>query len=185
MEQVKEFLDVSTIHGLSWISGTRNWSRYFWIVIVIGGFSGAGYLISTSFDNWKQSPISTTVETLSISKITFPNVTICPPKNLILNLNYDFQNSENVKLDNGTRKKLFDYALNVIQDELIKELMTNLSKVEDPDRFGIRDTQEYNIHIMMIVGINLSTTCSPLLHQETYQHNILLTSLMLRRWRVT
>ena len=63
MDNIKTFFDTSTIHGLSWISGTRRWSRLFWILIVAGGFSGAGYLIYTSFDNWEKSPISTTVET--------------------------------------------------------------------------------------------------------------------------
>ena len=89
MKQVKEFLDTSTIHGLSWISSTRRWSRLLWLLIVIGGFSGAGYLIYESFHNWAQSPISTTVETLPISQVTFPNVTVCPPKTLFPNLNYD------------------------------------------------------------------------------------------------
>ena len=95
MEHIKTFFDTSTIHGLSWISSTRKWSRLFWILIVIGGFSGAGYLIYLSFDNWHQSPTSTTIETLSISKITFPNVTVCPPKNSVLNLNYDVVESNN------------------------------------------------------------------------------------------
>ena len=80
MDHVKEFLDNSTIHGLSFISSTRRWSRLFWILVVIGGFSGAGYMIYTSFHNWGQSPISTTIETLPISELTLPNVTVCPPK---------------------------------------------------------------------------------------------------------
>ena len=74
MEHVKEFLDNSTIHGLSFISSTRRFSRLFWILIVIGGFSGAGYIIYTSFYNWGQSPITTTIETLPISELTLPNV---------------------------------------------------------------------------------------------------------------
>ena len=135
MENIKAFLGSSTIHGLYYISVGRKWSRLFWTLIVIGGFSGAGCLIYTSFHNWKQSPISTTIETLPISQITFPNVTVCPPKNSFLNLNHDIKQSENIKLDNDTREELFDFALDVIQDEFHKEIMTNLSKVEDPDRY--------------------------------------------------
>ena len=135
MEQVKEFLDTSTIHGLSWISSARRWSSLFWILVVIGGFSGAGFLIYESFDNWKKSPITTMIETLPISQITFPNVTVCPPKNSFLNLNYDIKQSENVKLDNKTRHELTDFALDVIQSEFYKEMIANLSKVEDPDRY--------------------------------------------------
>ena len=135
MDLVTEFLNTSTIHGLSYISISRKWSRLFWILVVIGGFTGAGILIYESFDNWEQSPISTTIETLPVSKITFPNVTVCPPKNSLLNLNHDIQQSENVKLDNDTRYELLDYALDIIEMEFYKEKMKNLSKVEDPDRY--------------------------------------------------
>ena len=99
MEHVKELLDTSTIHGFSWISSTKRFAKFFWILVVIGGFTGAGYLIHTSFDDWAQSPITTTIETLSITRITFPNITICPPKTLSLNLNYDILQSEKKKLD--------------------------------------------------------------------------------------
>ena len=135
MEHVKEFLDNSTIHGLSFISSTRRWSRWFWILIVIGGFSGAGYIIYTSFYNWGQSPITTTIETLPISELTLPNVTVCPPENSLLNMNYDIVHSEEMKLDNDTRHELFDFALDVVQDEFFHETMRNLSKVKDPDRY--------------------------------------------------
>ena len=135
MEHIKTFLDSSTIHGLSWISTTRRWSRLFWLLIVIGGFSGAGYLIHASFYNWELSPISTAIETLPISHITFPNVTVCPPKNSTLNLNHVIEQSKGVILGNNTRNKLINYAMDVIQEEFYKEVMKNLSKVEDPNRY--------------------------------------------------
>ena len=135
MEHIITFLGTSTIHGLSYISSTRKWLRLFWIFVVLGGFSVAGYLIYTSFNNWKQSPISTTIETLPISQITFPNVTVCPSKNLFLNLNYDILQSENVKLDNNTREQLIEASLNAFQDHFYKEVMVNITKVEDPDRY--------------------------------------------------
>ena len=100
-----------------------------------GGFSGAGYLIYTSFDNWNQSPISTTIETLPISQINFPNVTVCPPKDLFLNLNYDILQSEKVKLDNEKREKLIKDSLMAFQDQFYNEMMTNLSRVVDHDRY--------------------------------------------------
>ena len=135
MEHIKTFLDTSTVHGLSRISGTRKLSRLFWILVVISGFIGSVYLIHISFYNWEKSPISTTTETLPISQITFPNVTVCPPRNSFLNLNYDIMLSQNKTLDNKARKELFDYSLDVINDEFYEEIMANLSKVEDPDRF--------------------------------------------------
>ena len=135
MEHIKLFFDTSTIHGLSWISRTKRWSRLFWTLIVFGGFTVAGYFINESFYNWKQSPISTTIETLPITQITFPNVTICLPNRSFLNLNYDLNKAESAKFKKKTMDKLFDNVLNIIQDEFYKESIVNLSKVEDPDKF--------------------------------------------------
>ena len=103
MEGIKQFFESSTIHGLYHISSATRLAKVFWLIIVFGGFSGAGILIYESFNNWQQSPISTTIETLPISQITLPNLTVCPPKNSFLNLNYDLLNSNQLKLDNDTR----------------------------------------------------------------------------------
>ena len=135
MEVVKQFFETSTIHGLYYISTTRKWAKLFWVIIVLGGFSGAGYLIYQSFYNWDQSPISTTIETLPISQITYPKLTVCPPRNSYLNLNYDILHSDSFKLDNHTRNVLFEYALKTVQEAFYTEMMTNLSKVEDPNRY--------------------------------------------------
>ena len=67
--------------------------------------------------------------------MTLPNVTVCPPKNSLLNLNYDIVHSDEIKIDNDTRKKLFEFALDVVQDEFYKEIMRNLSKIQNPDRY--------------------------------------------------
>ena len=98
MEGVKNFLDSSTIHGLSYISSTRKYIRLFWIFVVIAGFLTAGYLIQQSFQYWAESPVKTTVETLPISEITFPKLTVCPPRNTFTDLNYDLMLIENVSL---------------------------------------------------------------------------------------
>ena len=92
-------------------------------------------MIFESFENWREKPISTTIETLPISEITFPNVTVCPPKDLFLNLNQDIRKSEKVKLTEDLRNELIDFARDVIQDQYYNEVMTNLSKFQDPDRY--------------------------------------------------
>ena len=115
MEGIKQLFESSTIHGLYHISSATRLAKVFWLIIVFGGFSGAGILIYESFNNWQQSPISTTIETLPISQITLPNLTVCPPKNSFLNLNHDIQQSKNIEWNNDTREELFDFALDVIQ----------------------------------------------------------------------
>ena len=72
MENVKNFLESSTIHGLAYIATGRKHVRLFWLLIVITGFTGAGFLIHTSFKSWADSPVKTTIETLPITEITFP-----------------------------------------------------------------------------------------------------------------
>ena len=136
MEHVKTFLDTSTIHGLSWISSSRRWSRIFWILTVIGGFTGAILLIHASFYNWNQNPILTTIKTLPISEITFPNVTVSPPQQAYLNLNYDIMEADKKEIGEATRKELLASALEVLQDISFEEVMTNLNKVQDPNRYN-------------------------------------------------
>ena len=75
------------------------------------------------------------IETLPISNITFPNVTVCPPRDLFLNLNQDIGKLEQVNLNDDLRNELLDYALDVIQDQYYKEVMEKFSKLQDPDRF--------------------------------------------------
>ena len=135
MDEVREFFDVSTIHGLHHISSSRKWAKIFWILIVIGGFSGAIMLIHTSFLIWEQSPITTTVETLPISQLTLPNITVCPPMNTSLNLNYDILQSINRSLDLETREKMLEYTIEVIQENFFQEVMYNLSKLHEQKRY--------------------------------------------------
>ena len=135
MDIFKEFLENSSINGMSLISTTKRFTRLFWIMIVIVGFSGSIFMIFESFENWREKPISTTIETFPISEITFPNVTVCPPGGLFLNLNQDIRKSETVELNEDLRNELLDYALEVIQDQYYLDVMANLSKLVDPDSY--------------------------------------------------
>ena len=135
MEGVRTFLESSTIHGLGYISTTRRLVKLFWIVIVIAGFTGAGILIYKSFQDWDENPVTTTVETQSIRDITFPKVTVCPPKNTYTNLNYDLMMLENSTLDNEIRKELAYFGVELIQDHIFEEVMFNLSVISESNRF--------------------------------------------------
>ena len=89
MLDIKPFLETSTIHGLSLIASSKSCLRLFWITVVVSGFTGAGVLIYQSFSAWDESPVNTIIETRPITEITFPKVTVCPPKNTFTDLNYD------------------------------------------------------------------------------------------------
>ena len=131
MEGIKDFLESSTVHGLTYISTTRKLVRLFWIIVVILGFSGAGYLIYTSFQDWDESPVKTTIESRPITEITLPKITVCPPKNTFTDLNYDLMKLKDETIDNETRIILKNYAFELLNDLTYDELMRNLSKLED------------------------------------------------------
>ncbi len=133
MEGVKTFLESSTIHGLTYISTTRKYARLFWILVVIGGFVGASFLIKESFDSWSESPIKTTVETLPISEIILPKMTVCPPKNTFTDLNYDLMMTENITLTQEMRDEMFKYAFDVINEDSFSG--NNWTKLHEEDRF--------------------------------------------------
>ena len=110
MDGAREFLQSSTIHGLVYIGSELRPVRLFWICVVIAGFTGSFILIQKSFSSWADSPISTTIETLPIREIDFPNVTVCPPRNSFTSLNPDLLRSRNITFNEEKRKELFDYV---------------------------------------------------------------------------
>ena len=121
MEGVREFLESSTIHGLIYISttGTRL-TILFWFLVVLGGFTASYVFISNSFYSWEKSPISTSIETFPISNVTFPLVSVCPPKGTNTALNLDILKFENKSISNSVRSKLLKYAGWWLQDEQFK-----------------------------------------------------------------
>ena len=72
-----EYFESSSVHGVVYIGTTSKLIRLFWILVVVGGFSGAGILIQQSLQGWQDSPIKTTIETLPISRVTFPKEKFC------------------------------------------------------------------------------------------------------------
>ena len=98
MEDIRIFLESSSIGGLNQIAAGRRYVRLFWILVVTSGFIGAGYLIYQSFQSWNESPVKTTIESHPIAEITFPKLTVCPPKNTYTDLNYDLMMTENMTL---------------------------------------------------------------------------------------
>ena len=112
----KDFLESSTIHGLGYISTTKNLVKIFWIGVVISGFTVALFLISNSFSSWAESPISTSIESFPISEAPFPKVSVCPPEDTNTVLNYDLVRVENVTLNNSIRLELYRYTQELIKD---------------------------------------------------------------------
>ena len=56
MDEIKIFLQSSTIHGLNYISDSRKVVRLFWMIIVIVGFLTAGSKIETGVLGMERFP---------------------------------------------------------------------------------------------------------------------------------
>ena len=135
METVKTFLESSTIHGLAYIATGRKYVRLFWILVVIAGFTGAGFLIHTSFQSWSESPVKTTIETHPIKQITFPKIIVCPPKKTYTAINYDLMTVKEMAIDNDTRHDLTKYAYELLQDKVHEQIMSNMEKLVDHEKY--------------------------------------------------
>ena len=135
MENIKHFLETSTIHGLTHISTTRKHARVFWIAVVVFGFTFSVYLIQQSFKAWDESPVTTTIETLPIANLTFPTVTVCPPRNTFTDLNHHLRMSDNMTLDNDIRKALSNYAVELLHGHFFEFNLARLNKMQQEHRY--------------------------------------------------
>ena len=79
--------------------------------------------------------MKTTIETLSTSKMTFPKITVCPPKNTFTALNYDLFVYENKTLDTDTRNELKKYAVELLIESLHSTIMEQLQLLQDNERY--------------------------------------------------
>ena len=132
MEHVGTFLGSSSIHGLSHISKNKNCKKFFWLFVVVLGFTTAFFLISTSFQSWRASPVKTLTETLPISYLRLPKVTVCPPKNTFTDFNYDLMLAEDKKLTDEKRDELYKFAVENAQEN---SYMDALNELQEDKRF--------------------------------------------------
>ena len=73
--KLKDFLESSTIHGLVHISTARSKTvRVVWLAIVVACFAIAVHMIVDSYEEWQESPVSTTITTHPITELEFPTV---------------------------------------------------------------------------------------------------------------
>ena len=135
MKSVKEFLEISTIHGLVHISQCRRRDRIFWVAVVLAGFSYSYSIIHESLLSWAQSPASTTIETLPISQVSFPSVTVCPPAQTATTLNYDLARLSRGPLQPNISAAMARLVPEWIQDEEFKKASRELQLFAVSDKY--------------------------------------------------
>ena len=152
MEIVKEYLSNSTIHGLSYIASTKGLTQTVWLCVVSVCVAYAGISIGQSFESWSKNKITTTIETLPITEVPFPKVTVCPPKNTFTNLNYDLMTTENITLNNSTQ--------NAMVEDFIKKVMEWKSSKDEMYNF-IEEDNERNMYLGLSVAKVIDDSGAP------------------------
>ena len=119
MENLKEYLETSTIHGVFYISTSKSHvAKAGWFMIVILGFGCAGYLIQSSFSDWADSPVSTTITPHPVADLPFPDVTICPPKGLNSALKYDLMMTAKMTLSQEKKDVMLKQATTLFGEKV-------------------------------------------------------------------
>ena len=75
--RVTEYLESTTIHGFSYLTGGRHiCERVTWLIIIGTCFTLAALLIHQSIEEANQNPVMTNVESIPLQDIPFPAITI-------------------------------------------------------------------------------------------------------------
>ena len=108
------FLESSTIHGLVHISKAKSQAaRAAWVAIVVACFAFAIHMINDSYNEWQESPVSTTITTHPITELEFPTVTVCPPRGSNTALNHLLEKVKDVNFTKEERQELLDISREV------------------------------------------------------------------------
>ena len=103
---VRDFLEGSTIHGLVHISTAKSkTARATWVAIVVACFAFAIHMITSSYKEWQESPVSTTITTHPITDLEFPTVTVCPPRGSNTALNHLLEKVKDVNFSEVEREE--------------------------------------------------------------------------------
>ena len=155
---IKEFFENTTIHGLSYLSTEHHFSKLFWALVVASAIVFEAFLINSSFLDWENDPVGTTIITLPISQIDFPKVTVCPPEGSNTALNFDLEAIGERNLTEEERQNLEQEVERVfvhqfhLQETANRVAMLNPSNIhkifEDVIQFG----EDFDIGMNVMEG---------------------------------
>ena len=98
-EQFDAFCRQTAIHGLTYVANSNKaFERVVWLVFVIVAFAISVLMIHKSFEDAAMNPVLTTIDTIDVTNVPFPAVTVLPGE-------YPVQRA----LD-GFSKRMYDYA---------------------------------------------------------------------------
>ena len=120
------------MHGLVHISTAKSKAaRIAWASIVVACFAIAIYMITSSYKEWQESPVSTTITTYPITELKFPTVTVCPPRGSNTALNHLLEKVKDVNFNKKEKQDLLEISKEIFleipskrQGELVIKLLT-------------------------------------------------------------
>ena len=127
--------------------------RATWVAIVVSCFATAIYMITGSYKEWQESPVSTTITTHPITELEFPTVTVCPPRGSNTALNHLLEKVKDVNFTKEERQELLDISDEVfieipnkdhtkqmaelISDDHMRSVANGLSRMPEVDETGL------------------------------------------------
>ena len=131
---IRDFLESSTIHGLVYISTAKSrTARAAWVAIVAVCFALAIHMITSSYKEWQESPVSTTITTHPITELEFPTVTVCQPRGSNTALNHLLEKVKDVNFTAEERNVLQGILEEVFLDSPTKEYAKKISEFLSTD----------------------------------------------------
>ena len=149
-----EFLGSSTIHGLVHISTAKSRiARALWLAIVVACFAFAIHMITSSYKEWQESPVSTTITTHPITELDFPAVTVCPPRRSNTAINHLLQKVKDVNFTERERDELLNKSKEIFLENpnqayawnVVKMLSTGNMRSLIYNQMRMPQTDEYNV----------------------------------------
>ena len=172
MDILKEFLEATTIHGLYYISTCKSrFAKAGWMVVVAMGFAASTFLIHSSFADWAESPVATTITPHSVADLPFPNVTICPPKGLSGALKYDLMKLANRSLSSEKKEELLQSVALVFNKEGGKHFAKLISETNIENVYkGYQEVTQESDVITIKMSNPRGSFESPFLRQNLTDH---------------
>ena len=131
---IDKFLESTTIHGLAHISTAKtNTARAIWVAIVVACFALAITMITGSYNQWQESPVSTTITTHPIDELRFPAVTVCPPRGLNTVINHALEKVKEINLTEKERQEMLNISRKVFLEIPNKNHAETVSKLFSPE----------------------------------------------------
>ena len=94
-------------------------------------FIGAGTLISQSYKDWQENPVSTSITTHPIEDLDFPIVTICPPKGSNTALYHDLVKAGDASLSEKEISSLKNSAFKIFMEQSHREYVKRMPAVSN------------------------------------------------------